>query len=159
MKIITGKKLTIKWRIFSIISILIMGMLIFGFSSPVMASEGEESALFSVSSNDSDNSGNSDTTGDSNIVDEPSSNDDSLGGEITGDPDGDTFDTSKTSGTDDNDTDNESGDSPSDTANPTDGMNHEGTSSNEDGSMLSPVNPPLNQTPFLNTRFLMDLPI
>ena len=63
MKIITGKKLTIKWRIFSIISILIMGMLIFGFSSPVMASEGEESALFSVSSNDSDNSGNSDTTG------------------------------------------------------------------------------------------------
>lgn len=55
MRGIAGKKATVKWGILA--SLLLIGLLVFGFSSFALAGEGEESAPSAVTSSDSGSSG------------------------------------------------------------------------------------------------------
>jgi hypothetical protein len=90
MKIVTGKKETMKRRMLYLASMLMIGLLIFGFASYAMASEGEESAQNSVSTSDSSSGGGSgEPSGDTGSIDTSGgSNDgssDASGNESVGD--------------------------------------------------------------------------
>jgi len=111
MKIVTGKKHTINWSGRFLAIMLMIGLLIFGFASYAMASEGEESAQNQVSSSDSSSgggsgessgdTGSSDTSGGSNDGSSDASGNESVGDSgDSGDPagSGETGDTNGSGG-------------------------------------------------------------